>query len=409
MSRLEELLSEYAPGGVAFATLGEVGEFIRGTGLQKSDLTDDGMPAIHYGQIHTHYGLWASETKSFVSPALGDKLRRAHPGDLVIATTSEDDAAVAKATAWLGKEEVAVSGDAYIYRHSLNPRYAAYFFQSAQFQMQKERRITGTKVRRVSGDALSSVRVPVPPAEVQDEIVRILDHFVDLEKDLKAELAARRAQYSFYADSLLEFGSADDVARVPLGELATIVRGASPRPIHSFITAEVGGVPWIKIGDVAAGGKYITKTGQCVTSAGASKSRRVYPGDFVLSNSMSFGRPYISRIEGCIHDGWLAISNFGSSFIPDFLYHLLRSVPVQADFARRASNGTVQNLNVDIVKSVPVPVPSIEEQTRIAVILDQFDVLVNDPEVGIPAELAARRAQYEHYRDRLLTFEEVAA
>jgi type I restriction enzyme S subunit len=193
-----------------------------------------------------------------------------------------------------------------------------------------------------------------------------------------------------------------------LGEVASIVRGASPRPIQSFITDAVDGVPWIKIGDVAAEGKYITATAERVTEAGASKSRRVYPGDFVLSNSMSFGRPYISKIEGCIHDGWLAVSGFSDSYIPDFLYHLLRSAPVQAEFARRAGAGTVQNLNAEIVRSVPIPIPPLSEQSRIVAILDKFDALVNDISSGLPAELAARRQQYAHYRDRLLTFREAA-
>ena len=193
-----------------------------------------------------------------------------------------------------------------------------------------------------------------------------------------------------------------------MAEVSTIVRGASPRPIQSFLTDALDGVPWIKIGDIAAGGKYITGTAERVTEVGATKSRRVYPGDFVLSNSMSFGRPYISKIEGCIHDGWLSISGFDTTFIPDFLYHLLRSTPMQAEFAKRAGAGTVQNLNAEVVRSVPVPVPSLAEQARIVSILDQFDALVNDISSGLPAEIAARRQQYAHYRDRLLTFQEAA-
>ena len=197
-----------------------------------------------------------------------------------------------------------------------------------------------------------------------------------------------------------------------MGEVAIIVRGASPRPIHSFLTEGDDGVPWIKIGDIASGEKYITTAAERVTAAGAEKSRRIHPGDFVLSNSMSFGRPYISKIEGCIHDGWLSISGFSDSLVPDFLYHLLRSEPVQAEFARRAGAGTVQNLNADIVKSVQIPIPPLEEQQRIATILDKFDELVNDFSSGLPAEIKARRKQYEHYRDLLLSFpkpEEAAA
>ncbi|WP_368649382.1 restriction endonuclease subunit S [Castellaniella ginsengisoli] len=192
-----------------------------------------------------------------------------------------------------------------------------------------------------------------------------------------------------------------------MGEVASIVRGASPRPIHAFLTKGDHGVPWIKIGDVAKNSKYITETAERVTEAGARKSRRVHPGDFILSNSMSFGRPYISKIEGCIHDGWLAISGFESSFIPDFLYHLLHSAPVQAEFARRAGEGTIQNLNADIVKSISIPIPLIEEQERIVAVLDKFDTLINSISEGLPREIELRRKQYEHYRDKLLNFVEL--
>lgn len=208
MSRIDELIAEHCPDGVKYSPLGEVGEFIRGNGLSKSDLRESGTPAIHYGQIHTFYGVWADKTKSFAEPALAAKLRRAKPGDLVIATTSEDDGAVAKATAWIGDEEVAVSGDAYIYRHSLDPLYVAYFFQSELFQSQKTRHITGTKVRRLSGDSLSKILIPVPPLQIQVEIAQILDRFTRLAAELAAELATRREQYEFYRDSLLSFNNA---------------------------------------------------------------------------------------------------------------------------------------------------------------------------------------------------------
>lgn len=182
---------------------------MRGTGIQKSDFTETGVGCIHYGQIHTHYGTWANETLSFVSPEFAARLRKAHTGDLVIATTSEDDAAVAKAVAWIGDEDVAVSTDAYIFRHTLNPKYVSYFFQTEQFQSQKKPHITGTKVRRISGESLAKIRIPVPSDEEQARIVSILDKFDalvnDLSSGLPAEIAARRKQYAHYRDRLLSF------------------------------------------------------------------------------------------------------------------------------------------------------------------------------------------------------------
>jgi type I restriction enzyme S subunit len=250
--------------------------------------------------------------------------------------------------------------------------------------------------------ALNELRLPVPPLEVQAELVGILDQMSALMEELEAELAGRRRQYTFYAELLLSTG--EEVPRVRLGDLATIVRGASPRPIQSFFCKAEDGYPWIKIGDVPSDGKYITRTAQYVTPAGAAKSRRVRPGDFVLSNSMSFGRPYISKIDGYIHDGWLAISDFSDSFDPNYLYYLLRSAAIQTEFGRRAGSGTVKNLNADIVKSIEVPVPSMEQQTRVVELLNNFDMLVNDPDCGLPVELAARKKQFGYYRDRLFAF-----
>ena len=190
-------------------SLGELGEFVRGSGLQKKELRATGNPAIHYGELHTHYGAWATETKSFVEASSASRWRRARPGDLVIATTSEDDEAVAKATAWLGEQEAAVSGDALIYRHTLDPKWASYSFRSNHFHAQKRRHITGAKVRRISGQSLAKLRVAPPPLEEQRRIAAILDKFDALVNDisigLPAELEARRKQYEYYRDKLLTF------------------------------------------------------------------------------------------------------------------------------------------------------------------------------------------------------------
>lgn len=192
--------------------MGEVGEFIRGTGIQKSDFVEEGVGCIHYGQIHTHYGVWATQTKTFVSAEQANRSRRASFGDLVVATTSEDDNSVGKAVAWIGTEDVAVSTDALIFKHRLNPKYMSYFFQSTGFRDQKGKFITGTKVRRISSSGLNKIVIQVPPPERQDQIVEILDHFEALVNDLSvglpAELAARRQQYEYYRDRLLTFKEA---------------------------------------------------------------------------------------------------------------------------------------------------------------------------------------------------------
>ena len=194
----------------------------------------------------------------------------------------------------------------------------------------------------------------------------------------------------------------DGVEYRAFGESATIVRGASPRPIKNFITTEPTGVNWIKIGDVKPGDKYITASAEKITQEGAKKSRTVKKGDFILSNSMSFGRPYILQIDGCIHDGWLAISDYSDSYLSDFLYHLLNSNSCQSEMRKKASfGGAVQNLNADIVRALVLPVPPLEVQREIVRVLDSFTLLTAE----LTAELTARKKQYDFYRDKLLTFE----
>ena len=209
-------------------------------------------------------------------------------------------------------------------------------------------------------------------------------------------------------DELIRELCPDGVEYKKLGEIATVLRGASPRPIKKYITNDSDGVNWIKIGDVPVGSKYITQSEEKITKEGAEKSRYVQKGDFILSNSMSFGRPYILAIDGCIHDGWLSISNFKDVFLSDYLYYLLSSSAIQQEMKKRASfGGAVQNLNADIVKALVLPVPPIEVQSEIVRMLDSYTESVVELQRQLTAELTARKAQYSYYRDKLLQYETI--
>lgn len=142
---------------------------------------------------------------------------------------------------------------------------------------------------------------------------------------------------------------------VPIGDLCIVERGASPRPIHDFITDAPDGVNWVKIGDAEVGAKYITSTKERITPEGAAKSRRVKPGDFVLSNSMSFGRPYVMATDGCIHDGWLLLRDQSDQLDQDFLYNILGSKPVLAQFERSATGGWSTTLTASLSETFESP------------------------------------------------------
>ena len=162
---------------------------------------------------------------------------------------------------------------------------------------------------------------------------------------------------------------------VKIGDVCTVERGGSPRPIDKFITDDPNGINWIKIGDTDDS-MYITKTAQKIIPEGMKKSRYVQPGDFLLSNSMSFGRPYILKIDGCIHDGWLVLRDNNGIFDKRFLYYYLSSPSTYQKFKNMAVGGVVNNLNSEMVRGVTVPVPTMEEQLSIVSALDKVTELI---------------------------------
>ncbi len=177
---------------------------------------------------------------------------------------------------------------------------------------------------------------------------------------------------------------------VKLGDLYVIERGGSPRPIQDYITEDPGGINWIKIGDVAPGAKYIIQTKEKIRPEGAKKSRFVKPGDFILSNSMSFGRPYIVQIDGCIHDGWLLLRKKDERVLDDYLYNILGSASVYEQFVRAATGGVVNNLNSSIVREVSIPVPPLAIQQEIVAEIEGYQKIID-----------GARQVVENYRPRI--------
>ena len=159
-------------------------------------------------------------------------------------------------------------------------------------------------------------------------------------------------------------------------ETVLIERGGSPRPIDDYITDQENGLNWIKIGDAPEMGNYITKTAEKIRPEGLSKTREVYPGDLILSNSMSFGKPYIMGIYGCIHDGWLLIRNEKETFDLTFLCHLLGTTQMLEQYRSFAAGSTVNNLNKELVGSTIVKYPSMQEQKVIGTYFNMIDNLI---------------------------------
>ena len=195
--------------GYAPVKLGEIATITRGGNFQKKDFVESGKPCIHYGQMYTHFGVYADETLTYVNQEVFDKSKTAKPGDIVMAVTSENVEDVCSCTAWLGSENIAVSGHTAIISHNQNAKYLSYFFHTASFYNQKKKLAHGTKVIEVTPSELVNIEIMLPSIDEQERIVSILDKFDalcnDLSSGLPAEIEMRQKQYEYYRDKLLSF------------------------------------------------------------------------------------------------------------------------------------------------------------------------------------------------------------
>lgn len=382
LSYIEKLLDGAE---VVWLPLGEAGTFSRGNGLQKKDFNDSGVGCIHYGQIYTHYGIAAEQTKTFVSEDVFKKAKKAKKGDLIIADTSENDEDLCKAVAWLGDEEIAISNHTFIYTHSLNPKYVSYFLQTEMFHKQKRPFITGAKVRSISAGNMAKIEIPIPcpndpsrSLEIQAEIVRVLDAFTSLTTELTAELTARKKQYNYYRDQLLTFDGAG-VAWKPLGEVCEKISSGKNK-------------------DKSNEGLYPVYGSTGVIGRTDNKA---YEEDLLLVARVgaNAGRVNIATGEYDVSDNTLILFT-NDNINQKYVYYYLINLNLN-----RFTKGAGQPLlTAGQLKAMTIPVPTPEEQTRIVSILDKFDALTNSIQEGLPREIELRQKQYEYYRNQLLTF-----
>lgn len=402
MTKLNELIQQLCPDGVEYKTLGSFATISRGGNFQKKDFRDDGFPCIHYGQIYTKYGLFVDKTVSFISPACASKQKTASKNDIIMAVTSENIEDVCKCIVWLGDGEVAVSGHSAIIRHSQNPKYLAYYFHSRMFFDQKRKLAHGTKVIEVTPDKLASVKIPLPPIEVQREIVRILDNFTEL----TAELTARKKQYEYYRDMLLTannqylHGKIIDMLQQPITD--------GPHTTPSFVEH---GIPFLSAEAVYDGKIHFEKRRGNITeefNEECCKKYRPQKHDvFMVKSGSTTGKVGYVNTDECFNI-WspLAAMRVNKENSSRFLFHLLQSRKIQQQVLAKASHGSQPNLSMRALEQFDVVIPPLDMQLRIADVLDNFDAICSDLNIGLPAEIEARQKQYEYYRDILLTFAE---
>ena len=259
------------------------------------------------------------------------------------------------------------------------PLFINYIFNTKAFIAKMKEIATGTtSVAAIYPRDLLSVTIQLPLPEEQTAIAEVLSDADNLIVSLQKLIAKKKAIKQGTMQELLTGkrrlpGFSGEWKRILLGQASLILRGGSPRPIQDYLTDSPLGINWIKIGDVKVDSKYIEHAKEKIIPEGENKSRRVKAGDFLLSNSMSFGRPYILKIDGCVHDGWLVIQNYHNVFSTEFLYYYLVSEQTMAQYIHKASGSSVLNLNKDLVSSVEIVYPNQREQSAIARVLSDMD------------------------------------
>lgn len=414
MSFLEKLLADV---NVEFMPVAEIGELVRGNGLPKTDFTESGIPAIHYGQIYTYYGLSTVETKSFVSVETAIKLKKVDTGDVVVTNTSENLEDVGKALVYLGKQQAVTGGHATIFKpkpHILG-KYFAYYTQTDEFAQQKRKFAKGTKVIDVSATDLAKIKIPIPCSEnpekslkIQSEIVYILDKFSAMTAELTAELNMRKKQYNYYRDQLFSFEDGT-IDWMTLGDVTKKwYSGGTPTAGNSDYYVD-GDIPWLRTQEVKFCDIHGTEI-KITEAALKYSSAKWIPANCVIIaiSGATAGRSAINKIPLTTnqHCGCLEIDSKKALY--RYVFHW---VSLNYENIKSLGQGARGDLNSSIIKKFPLPIPyahepekSLAEQARIVSILDKFDVLTNSINEGLPREIELRQQQYEYYRDLLFSF-----
>ena len=310
-------------------------------------------------------GTFGGEADAFISRELFEeyKAKYQYPkkGDILISASGS----IGRTVVFTGKNEYFQDSNIVWLNHD---KHLDNSFLKCFYSIVKWAGIEGSTIKRLYNDNILNTAITLPSVEEQQKIgayFENLDNLITLHQR-KCQIDGCRFQSPL----------AITWEQRKFSELVQIERGGSPRPIDDFITDAPNGLNWVKIGDAPTQGNYITKTAEKIRPEGLSKTREVHPGDLILSNSMSFGKPYIMGIDGCIHDGWLLIRNTYGVFDLTFLCHLLGTPQMLSQYRSLAAGSTVNNLNKELVGNTYVTIPSITEQRVLGAYLEQLDNLI---------------------------------
>lgn len=389
-SKIEQLIAKLCPEGVEFKELGKLGDFYGGlTGKSKDDFSNGNAKFITYVNIYNNIAVDTS-ANNFVKISENENQNKIEYGDVIFTGSSETPNDVGMSSVLTEKidEPLYLNSFCFGFRFQdkdlLLPGFTKYLFRDEQARKQIAGTASGVTRFNISKKRFAKIKIPLPPLEVQREIVDILDKFTQLEAELEAELEARKKQYEHYRNQLLTFDDMGGVRWATLGEVVKMARGV--RVVKKELE-ETGEIP-VYQNSMTPLGYY-------------NKSNNKADTTFVITAGAA-GEVGYSDV-----DFWAADDCFALICPQDlqerFLYHFLMT---KRNFLlSRVRRASVPRLSRVVVEKLQIPIPPLAEQNRIVAILDKFDALTNSLSEGLPAELKARRQQYEFYRDKLLTFQ----
>lgn len=394
MSKLDELIQQYCQDGVEYKPLGDVCIFADGFPLKADDIKGQGIyPVVKIGNINNGV---VDEQDCYLT-SLPSKVKTSQilsGGEILVGMSGStgktgysvlQNAIVNQRIAIIRNNDLVLNG--YLKHSLVNNNFESYCFQKG----------TGPQ-HNISKFDLLSYKIPVPPLPVQEEIVRILDSFTELQAELQAELQKRKLQYNYYLDNLLNFnrGGQTEVRWMKMKDIGKV---CMCKRILKSQTSSSGGVPFFKIGTF--GGDADAYISQALFNEYKAKYSYPQKGDILISAAGTIGRTIVfdgtpsyfqdSNIVWLRHDESIVLNSYLR-----FCYTLNPWVV--------STGGTIARLYNDNILEATIPVPSLADQQKIVSILDRFDRITNDLTAGLPAEIEKRRQQYEYYRDKLLTF-----
>ena len=383
MSKLEELIKEFCPNGVDYKKLNEVCTFNRGTSITSKDANEGNIPVISGGQKPAFYHNVSNRPANTITVAGSG----AYAGYVAI---------------W---DKPIFCADSFsvdiINEEQLNKRYLYHYLLSKQSEIFAKKQ--GAGIPHVHGKDIASLKIPLPALPVQREIVRILDSFTLYSAELTAELTARRKQYEFYRDKLLNFNQ-QEVEIKKLSDIFDTRNGYTPSTSNKEYWA-TNDIPWFRVEDIRANGRILNDSIQHV-SFSAIKGKVFPANSIIISTSATIGEHALITCESIANQRFTYLmlkDQYKDKYNIKYLFYYCFLL---ADFCREnLQQGSFASVDMSKFNKFEFPIPPIDVQERIVKVLDNFDAICSDLGIGLPAEIEKRQKQYEYYREKLLTFD----